>query len=285
MLSGTPTLPGQISFTAQIVDEALQTDEQVLSIYINDSLIIQTGSLPDWTAGQLYAQQLTATGGTGQHTWSDKNADLVGTGLDLAPDGLLSGTPVSAITISFTASVTDAAGDNESRGFVFTINPAVDITSDSLPEATVGQAYGYQLEVDGGTGTKTWSDLNGDLAGTGLSLAADGMLSGTPVDSGSYSFTAHVEDMVGSQDERLFTLVIVLPYICGDVDGDETGPNVADLTYLVDYFFNGGAAPPIMEAANVDGIVGPGGPADVGDIVYLVEYLFHGGPAPVCEGW
>ncbi|MEW5993783.1 MAG: hypothetical protein AB1744_05225 [Candidatus Zixiibacteriota bacterium] len=31
---------------------------------------------------------------------------------------------------------------------------------------------------------------------------------------------------------------------------------------------------------NVDGIVGPGGPIDVADLTYLVAYLFQGGPAP-----
>ncbi|MEW5994065.1 MAG: hypothetical protein AB1744_06680 [Candidatus Zixiibacteriota bacterium] len=55
---------------------------------------------------------------------------------------------------------------------------------------------------------------------------------------------------------------------------------MADLTYLVAYLFQGGAAPPCIEEANVDGIIGPGGPIDVADLTYLVAYLFQGGPAP-----
>ena len=71
---------------------------------------------------------------------------------------------------------------------------------------------------------------------------------------------------------------IGVPYICGDVDGDGAGPDVADLTYLVDYLFGGGAPPPVLDAANIDGIDG----IDVVDLTSFVDYLFAGGVAPVC---
>ena len=50
--------------------------------------------------------------------------------------------------------------------------------------------------------------------------------------------------------------------------------------YLVGYLFQGGPAPPCMDEANVDALVGPAGPVDVADLTYLVGYLFQGGPAP-----
>jgi hypothetical protein len=59
------------------------------------------------------------------------------------------------------------------------------------------------------------------------------------------------------------------------------GPvDVADLTYLVAFLFQGGAAPPCIDQGNVDSIVGPGGPIDVADLTYLVAFLFQGGSAP-----
>jgi subtilisin family serine protease len=67
-------------------------------------------------------------------------------------------------------------------------------------------------------------------------------------------------------------------WVCGDVDGNSAGPNVADLSYLVDYLFFGGTPPPVMEAANVDGEGG----INVADLTYLVDYLFFGGPEPIC---
>ncbi|MFH2048658.1 MAG: putative Ig domain-containing protein [bacterium] len=71
----------------------------------------------------------------------------------------------------------------------------------------------------------------------------------------------------------------ISPFICGDTDNDGTGPNVADLVYLVNYLFKGGTAPPIIESGDVtnDGII------LVNDLVYLVNYIFKGGPPPICN--
>jgi thermolysin len=273
LLSGTPLDTGTITFTALVTDDASQTDERQFSFYINEQIVIVTGSLPDWTVNQPYSQQLQATGGTGTKTWSDLNGDLAGTGLSLAADGLLSGTPVDTGVISFTARVSDQGGDSREKPYSFTINPVVTITTDSLPAGVMGQTYSHQLVSTGGTGTITWSDKNNNLSGTGLSLSADGLLSGTPVDTGTVNFTARAQDLTGSADEKLFSVVIEPPYICGDVDGDSTGPNVADLTYLVDYLFRGGQPPPIPEAADVDG----SSDINISDVTGLIDFLFRSG--------
>lgn len=67
----------------------------------------------------------------------------------------------------------------------------------------------------------------------------------------------------------------------GDVDGDAS-INVADVVWLVDYVFFGGA-PPVCEddpgvfpEADADG----DGSVTVGDVVLLVDYVFFGGPPP-----
>jgi len=72
----------------------------------------------------------------------------------------------------------------------------------------------------------------------------------------------------------------------GNVDG-QTGPggpvDVADLTYLVCFLFQGGQPPLCEEEGNVDGITGVAGPIDVADLTYLVAFLFQGGsPPPPC---
>ncbi|MCK4858797.1 MAG: hypothetical protein KAT58_12555, partial [candidate division Zixibacteria bacterium] len=65
--------------------------------------------------------------------------------------------------------------------------------------------------------------------------------------------------------------------IRGNVDGDGADAcNVADLTYLVDYLFFGGPAPPCTEEGDVNG----DGGINVADLTHLVEYLFFGGPPP-----
>ncbi len=65
--------------------------------------------------------------------------------------------------------------------------------------------------------------------------------------------------------------------IRGNADGDIFDDvNVADLTFLVDYLFKGGAAPYCEAEADVDG----SGGINVADLTYLVNYLFKGGSAP-----
>ncbi|MBU8934479.1 MAG: hypothetical protein KOO62_10795 [candidate division Zixibacteria bacterium] len=69
----------------------------------------------------------------------------------------------------------------------------------------------------------------------------------------------------------------------GNVDGiiGDGGPvDIADLTYLVAYLFNGGSPPPCQDEGNVDAVAGSGGPINIADLTYLVAYLFTSGPPP-----
>ena len=75
-----------------------------------------------------------------------------------------------------------------------------------------------------------------------------------------------------------YTIVPSCCTIRGDIDHNGTGPDIADLVYLVNYMFNGGPEPPCMEEADINGdAAGP----DIADLVYLVNYMFNGGPPPV----
>ncbi len=68
----------------------------------------------------------------------------------------------------------------------------------------------------------------------------------------------------------------------GNVDGDPNDEcNVADLTYLVEYLFQGGPAPACQGEGNVNGDRKED--VNVADLTYLVAYLFQGGdPPPDC---
>ncbi len=61
----------------------------------------------------------------------------------------------------------------------------------------------------------------------------------------------------------------------GNVNG-QGGVNVADLTYLVDYLFYNGPAPPCPGESDADS----SGAVNVADLSYLVNFLFQSGPAP-----
>ncbi len=277
LLSGTPNSSGEISFTARVTDAAGASDTKVFNIDINSPVQIVTSELPDWTDGIPYSVTLISTGGTNPVAWDDKYDVLDGTGLALSSNGNLTGTPTAAGPIDLTVNVSDAAGDIDEKIYDFTINPAVAVTTDSLPGGEEGIAYTQQLESSGGTGAKIWSDKNGDLASTGLSLSSTGLLSGTPIQPGIIDFTARVEDAVGSSDESVFDFEISASFICGDANGDEA-LNIFDITFVIAFLYLDGPAPEPEASADVDNT----GTVNIFDITYLIAYLYMGGPAPNC---
>jgi hypothetical protein len=238
---------------------------------------ITTVSLPDWTSGHSYSEQLEASGGIGSLTWTDKNDDLIGTGLSLSAGGLLSGTPGGAQSISFTAEVTDEAAGTDERLFTFTINPVLNITTAILPDGNIDESYSQQLAAEGGTGAMVWSDKNGDLASTGLTLSSVGLVSGTIDQPMMINFIALVEDDVGATTEKAFDMEFIRPYVCGDANRDEQ-VNIGDAVHLVNYVFKEGPAPDPIEAGYANGDED----LNIGDAVYIINFIFKSGGPPVC---
>jgi hypothetical protein len=132
-------------------------------------LSITTTALPAATAGAAYTATLTATGGTPPYTWSIASGTLPA-GLTLTPGtGVISGTPSTAGTSSFTVMVT-AGGQNVSQALSITVNPAT--TSMIWPSNPVPAI------VDGGDpnavelGVKFQSDVAGLITGVRFYKAA-----------------------------------------------------------------------------------------------------------------
>ena len=72
------------------------------------ALAVTTGSLPDGIVGTSYNQALQASGGSGSYTgWAIISGSLP-PGLGLSNGNIISGTPTTAGTFSFTAQVTDS---------------------------------------------------------------------------------------------------------------------------------------------------------------------------------
>jgi hypothetical protein len=66
-----------------------------------------------------------------------------------------------------------------------------------------------------------------------------------------------------------------VPWLCGDVDGNEV-VNVSDIVYLISFVFGDGPAPDPMEAGDVDCNTF----VNVSDIVYLISFVFGDGYDP-----
>ena len=70
---------------------------------------------------------------------------------------------------------------------------ALQITTTALPAAGVGVAYSQTLAASGGTNPYAWSLASGALPG-GLTLGANGTISGTATNAGTFNFTVQVAD-------------------------------------------------------------------------------------------
>jgi len=166
-----------------------------VEILLEPAPVITTLTLPNGTINTSYTTQLSASGGTTPFTWTLTSGTLPA-GLSLSSAGVVSGTPTTVGTSTFTVMATDSATIpfSSSQTLTLVVNaPTLTITTASLANEVVGKAFSTQLTLTGGVAPYTWSVAGGALP-TGVTLSAAGVLSGSPAASGFYSFTAQVKD-------------------------------------------------------------------------------------------
>ena len=216
--SGTPQAAGTFMFTVQVADSTGLQGTANFTLTVNGQaaspLTISTASLTGASAGQAYNATLTASGGTPPYTWSAASGTSLPSWLTLAAStGVLSGTPPAGGTFTISVQVTDSTtptAKTASKAFTISIAAApVSITTGSpLPAGTVGTAYpSTTLAAAGGTAPYMWS-ISGNT--DGLSLGSTGILSGTPQNAGTFTFTVQVTDSSAPalQGSKAFTITV-----------------------------------------------------------------------------
>ncbi|NLF39130.1 hypothetical protein GX586_06780, partial [bacterium] len=83
----------------------------------------------------------------------------------------------------------------------------LEIVTGALPDATQGQAYNAVLQAAGGVRPYVWTKTSGSLP-DGLSLAANGAISGAPTATGAFSFVARVTDDADTFAEATFSIAV-----------------------------------------------------------------------------
>ena len=247
VLSGTPTQTGTVTFSVFVGDPQENSDSKSFTLTVGppSPLTITTSSLTAGLVGAAYSQSLTATGGVRPYSWALSSGTLP-PGLTITSAGVIQGTPTAPGDYSFAPRVTDSLGVSAIRQLSITINiTGISITTPSpLPDATINTSYSQQLAASGGSGNYGWQ-LNAGALPAGLSLSSSGLISGTPTQSGNFTFTVRATDLAVTaaviQTSKVFTLAVINP---GPVI---TTPSLPAGQALVTYSFtltSAGGTPP-----------------------------------------
>ena len=185
------------------------------------SLRVANTSLPDAVVGRPYTFRLSAVGEQGPSTWRiDPLLGPAPSWLSLgASDGLLTGTPAGsngAEVVGVTV-ILENAGRQSAARLALRLLPTtsgLEISTTSLPAVVNSSASQYQftLGAAGGVRPYTWRVVGGTLP-TGITLSAEGVLSGAPrnATNGSVALNLEVRDAVGGRATRLVPLRLIAP--------------------------------------------------------------------------
>ena len=205
-------------------DEVTGLGTPVVSLLVPDLInygaaTLTPETLPDGTIAAPYNQTIKASGPNTPYTLTYQiTTGTLPTGLTITPgtDTLtMEGTPSSSGSVSFTLTVTDKNGANTIQDYSLTINPAITLSPQDLPEGCVATAYSQTISASAGTGVKTMSCVvtTGTLP-TGLSLTVqDGNpgtldITGTPTAHGTVTFDLTATDAAGAATSQSYTLTI-----------------------------------------------------------------------------
>ena len=181
-ISGTPTVSNgagtTITFGATDANGCPGSIQSLLQIC--PVIGVSPASFATATVGTPYTQTLTASNGASPYAWSVLSGTLPA-GLSLSTGGVLSGTPTSTATQTFTVQALDNFGCPGTKTYTLTpVCPVIALApSPTLATGTAGTAYSQTLTASGGNGPYTWTVSSGTLP-AGLSLSAGGVISGTP---------------------------------------------------------------------------------------------------------
>ncbi|RKY15085.1 MAG: hypothetical protein DRP63_07445, partial [Planctomycetota bacterium] len=144
-ITGTPTQAtpsGGDTVTIQVTDGNNKTAQKDFTLVIYPELQITTTSLPDGYEGQTgYSATLTASGGTGTYTWNPTTGNLPANLTWDATTATISGDIATATAGDYQLDfeVTDGI-QTVTATLTLTVHAPLQITTTSLPDATVGAA-------------------------------------------------------------------------------------------------------------------------------------------------
>jgi hypothetical protein len=216
-ITGTPTQAGTYTFYIRQTDNCGPEGEGNAPFVIKiqggaPPLAITSSTLSNGEADLSYSVGLTASGGGTTPTWSVTSGQLP-PGLTLSSDGRLSGTPTTAGTYTFTATVSDGTSSS-SKSLTLTIIPGITVNpAPIVPFAEVRTPYSVSvptlLGITGGLPPYRYAPVSGFPFGIGFD-SATGEIFGSPREPGVVALTILITD-ANNATKQVTVSVTVLP--------------------------------------------------------------------------
>jgi Putative Ig domain len=211
LLSGTPTTEGSYTFVVK-AQAGNTVDTETETLTVRQPVVVTSPFAPGQVAPRLevgvpYTAAQSATGGSGTFTWTLASG-TVPPGLELKPDGSLSGTPTEPGRYTFGVKVADTEGRVTTLNATLVVAAQLEIETLTLKPAKVGRAYRQKIARTGGVAPLEWKLLRGKLP-KGVTLAKKlGLLLGTPTKAGKYRFVVQAVDALGVKASKNLTITV-----------------------------------------------------------------------------
>ncbi|MBV9070854.1 MAG: S-layer family protein [Acidobacteria bacterium] len=215
ILDGTPTQSGSFPIVVTATDSNGCTGTgATYTLVIGCNVITVTNpGVNSGTAGVVFSQTFTQSGGNGTITWSETGALPSGILLN-SSTGTLAGTTNQTGSFPITVKATDANGCFGTSSYTLTINcQTITVTNPATNTTQAGVAFDQAFTASGILGTATWSETGALPSGITLNTST-GHLAGTTTAIGSYPITVTATDTNGCFGTgATYTLTVTCPTI------------------------------------------------------------------------
>ncbi|HEV7382367.1 MAG TPA: putative Ig domain-containing protein [Dyadobacter sp.] len=234
-----------ITFTATVTDGALNNIpvvvDRLFSITVYPKVIANPVVLPSGIRTQGYTTtSIAATGGSGTFTYAlTGTSGPLPTGLTLNADGSISGTTTGAAGVyPITVLISDpTSGQTVEKAYSITIYDPLVANPATLPESYVSApSYGASAipAPTGGSGAGlTYAVQGANQLPTGLTLNANGTITGTTTADGTYTFTVRITDATANTFiDQTYTVIVYKQLLIPG--GNFPSVMVSETSYMVD---------------------------------------------------
>src|ERR1019366_7327178 len=163
--------------------------------------------------GVFYGLTLQGSTCSGQLNWTLKDPQDFPTNLNFSQNGAIQGTPDTSGPYNFSVTLDDGNGHSTNQNlslYIAGVSSPLQVTTTYLPNGTNGTFYSQTIQASGGQTPYSWSIAGYSALPSSLTLATNGVLSGTLADIvNTYYFDVIVTDAAANSNTNTLALTLV----------------------------------------------------------------------------